>query len=146
MIRPARADEIDSVRDLFREYAAWVGSPITAARIEHDLAELSASYRTVLIAAESESIAGCVALRRWDGDIGEMKRLYVRPAWQGSGIGRKLAEQVIEEARAAGFRSLRLDTLPMMTRAIPLYHSLGFREIPRYGDHLPEALCFELQL
>jgi ribosomal protein S18 acetylase RimI-like enzyme len=135
-----------AVRDLFREYAAWVGSPITAARIEHDLADLSTRYQVLLIAAEPGGIAGCVALRRWEGDIGEMKRLYVRPAWQRKGIGRMLAERVIAEARAAGFRSLRLDTLPMMTRAIPLYRSLGFSEIPRYGDHLPEAICFELQL
>lgn len=75
-----------------------------------------------------------------------MKRLYIRPTFQGSGRGRLLAERIIEEAKAAGFQLLRLDTLPSMENAIRLYRKLGFREIPPYGDHPPEAICFELKL
>ena len=138
MIRWAQPGEMDAVRELFREYAAWVGDPI--------LAELSGRYTRVLIAFHADQLAGCAALREIADGIGEMKRLYVRPAFQRCGLGRTLVERVIAEARAAGYRALRLDTLPMMERAIALYRSLGFREIPPYGDNPPEAICFELPL
>ena len=138
MIRCAQPDEIDAVRELFCEYAAWVGNP--------SLAELPGQYVLVLIAFHAEQLAGCAALREIGDGIGEMKRLYVRPAFQGSGLGRSLVERVIAEARAAGYQALRLDTLPMMERAIALYRSLGFHEIPPYGDNPPEAICFELSL
>jgi ribosomal protein S18 acetylase RimI-like enzyme len=129
---------MDTVRELFREYAAWVGDPI--------LAELPGRYAPVLIAFHADQLAGCAALREIGDGMGEMKRLYVRPAFQGNGLGRSLVERIIAEAKAAGYRALRLDTLPMMERAIALYHSLGFHEIPRYGDNPPEAICFELPL
>jgi putative acetyltransferase len=129
---------MDAVRELFREYAEWVGNPT--------LAELPGRYAPVLIAFHADQLAGCAALREIGDGIGEMKRLYVRPAFQGSGLGRRLVERVIAEAKAAGYQSLRLDTLPKMGPAIALYRSLGFREIPPYGDNPPEAICFELPL
>ncbi len=138
MIRHAQPDEMDRVRELFREYATWVGDPI--------LAELPGRYAPVLIAFHADELAGCAALREIGDGIGETKRLYVRPAFHGSGFGRALVERVIVEAKAAGYRSLRLDTLPKMDRAIALYRSLGFHEIPPYGDNPPEAICFELEL
>ncbi len=146
MIRPAQPDDIATVRELFREYAAWIGSPVTSQRVEQDLATMPDSYQALLLAFEDGKPAGCAALRQWQGGIGEMKRLYVRDSYQGRGIGRLLVEQIVAEARAAGFRRLRLDTLPMMTKAIAMYRALGFSEIPRYGDHLAEAICFELSL
>jgi ribosomal protein S18 acetylase RimI-like enzyme len=140
-----------TVRELFREYAAalgaaWVDSQVCLQSFESELAGLPGRYAPVLLAFESENLAGCVALRLLANGICEMKRLYVRPAFQGSGLGRALVERVIAEAQRAGYHALRLDTLPVMESAIALYRSLGFREIPPYGDNPAEAICFELQL
>jgi ribosomal protein S18 acetylase RimI-like enzyme len=137
VIRCAQPDEMDAVRELFREYAEWVGDPT--------LAELP-GRNAVLIAFHADQLAGCAVLREIGDGIGEMKRLYVRPAFQRCGLGRSLMERVIAEAKGAGYRALRLDTLPMMERAIALYRAFHFREIPPYGDNPPEAICFELPL
>jgi GNAT superfamily N-acetyltransferase len=75
-----------------------------------------------------------------------MKRLYVRAAFRGSGLGRALIERVIAEARAVGYARLLLDTLPRMADATRLYRAYGFREIPRYGDNPAAAVCFGLRL
>lgn len=98
-----------------------------------------------------ERVAGCVALRRI-GEIGEgaceMKRLYVRPAFRGLGIGRALAEAALAAAREAGYRRMRLDTIPAeMAAAVALYRELGFRDIPPYYENpIPGALCMEREL
>jgi putative acetyltransferase len=137
---------MDSVRELFREYAEVVGSPICFESFAREMAELPGQYSPLLLALVSDQPAGCAALRKIGDGIGEMKRLYIRPAFQGGGLGRLLAESIIAEATAAGFHLLRLDTLPVMESAIRLYRKLGFHEIPPYGDNPPEAICLELKL
>jgi carbonic anhydrase len=137
---------MDAVRGLFREYAQWVGSPICFAAFEREMGNLPGEYAPLLVALASGQLAGCAGLRSLGEGTGEMKRLYVRPAFQGKGLGRMLVDRIVAEAKAAGHRRLVLDTLPVMEGAIGLYRSLGFREIPAYGDNPPEAICFELPL
>jgi GNAT superfamily N-acetyltransferase len=96
----------------------------------------------LLLAWEREEAAGCVALRPIDPATCEMKRLYVRPPYRGSGLGRRLAERIIREARDAGYGKMRLDTLPAMAGARALYHALGFRPIQAYRPNPIEGAVF----
>ena len=101
---------------------------------------------TLLIARDGEAPAGCVALRRLDSRTGEMKRMYVRAQHRGSGLGRRLAVEVIEAARKTGCARVVLDTLPKLAPAIALYRDLGFRETgPYLASPTPGAVCFELK-
>lgn len=130
------ADEIETARMLFREYADGLDVDLSFQNFDEELATLPGGYAPpdgrLMLAWHGAESAGCVALRRFAERIGEMKRLYVRLAWRGTGLGRALAEAVIAEARAAGYTTLRLDTLPTMTTAQRLYRALGFREIAAY--------------
>ena len=139
-IRPAvSADEIETARWLFREYADGLDVDLSFQNFDEELATLPGGYAPpdgrLLLAWDGAESAGCVALRRFAEGVGEMKRLYVRPVWRGTGLGRALAKAVIAEARAAGYMTLRLDTLPAMTTAQRLYRALGFREIAAYRDN-----------
>jgi N-acetylglutamate synthase-like GNAT family acetyltransferase len=146
LIRSARPEELDAIRDLFREYGEFVGAPICFESFGREIDSLPGEYSCLLVAEEAGQLAGCAALREIGKGIAEMKRLYVRPAFQGHGLGRLLTERIIVEARALGHQLLRLDTLPVMESALGLYRSFGFREIPPYGSNPPEAICFELPL
>jgi ribosomal protein S18 acetylase RimI-like enzyme len=139
-IRPAvSADEIEMARSLFREYAGGLEVDLCFQNFDEELATLPGRYAPpdgrLLLAWGGAEASGCVALRRFEEAIGEMKRLYVRPAWRGTGLGRALAKAVIAEARLAGYTKLRLDTLSTMTTAQRLYRALGFHEIPAYRDN-----------
>jgi ribosomal protein S18 acetylase RimI-like enzyme len=126
------AEDLSIVRELITEYANSLGVDLSFQDLDHELATLDAFYELILLARDETRAAGCVALRRIDDAICEMKRLYVRPSFRGHDLGRKLAERVIDEAGQRGYQRMRLDTLPTMTAAIPLYRSLGFVEIEPY--------------
>jgi ribosomal protein S18 acetylase RimI-like enzyme len=147
------ADEIATVKGLFLEYANSLAVSLCFQGFDEELAELPGAYapprgRLYLVHVDGAA-AGCVGLRPLDSghDRSEMKRLYLRPSFRGLGLGRRLAELVIAEARAIGYRKLVLDTLAEMKSARALYADLGFREIRAYYDNpLPGVLYAELDL
>jgi len=140
-------DDVAAVTAMFREYAATLGVDLGFQHFEQEIASIPGDYAPprgrLLLAGD----LGCVALRPLSVDVCEMKRLYVRPAGRGLGLGRMLVERVIIEARTIGYRFMRLDTLPSMTTAAALYVSLGFREIAPYRfNPVAGTKYFELTL
>jgi ribosomal protein S18 acetylase RimI-like enzyme len=151
-IEPATSADVDAVRALLLEYAEALGVDLCFQGFDRELAELPGEYappRGRLLVARDEhgDAVGCVALRALSHDICEMKRLYVRPALRGAGLGRELALAVVEEARGLGYARMRLDTLPSMSAAARLYESLGFLDIePYYENPVAGARYLELEL
>lgn len=138
----APATDLAVVRQLITEYAGSLGVDLSFQDLDHELATLDEFYERILVARDEPQIAGCVALRRIDDATCEMKRLYVRPTFRGHNLGRRLAEVIIDDARQRGYQRMRLDTLPTMNAAIPLYQSLGFIEIAPYRFNPIEGTRF----
>jgi ribosomal protein S18 acetylase RimI-like enzyme len=145
-------EQIEEIRKLFREYENWLGIDLCFQDFEKELADLPGKYakpdgRLFLISEKNQS-AGCIALRKIDVDVCEMKRLFVRGDFRALGLGKMLIEKLLEEARSAGYKKMRLDTLPdKMPLAVKLYKSYGFCEIaPYYHNPYGETLFMELDL
>jgi GNAT superfamily N-acetyltransferase len=152
MIKQAQTkEEIQEVRSLFREYAAFLDVDLCFQGFEEELAGLPGNYShpdgDLLIGLDGVKIVGCVAVRRLGDGICEMKRLFVRPEARGTGLGRRLAQAIIEVARELGYAFMRLDTLDKLTEAMHLYETLGFRRTePYYYNPLPGVVYWELKL
>jgi GNAT superfamily N-acetyltransferase len=143
---------VSSTRAMVAEYVVGLGVDLSFQNIDDELKNFPASYASpdgaFIVAIDDDTdLAGCVGVRRFADGVGEVKRLYVRPAHRGQGLGRALALAAIERARALGYLCLRLDTLATMHAARALYRELGFVAIPPYTENpLPGTSYFELRL
>ncbi|MBS1794958.1 MAG: GNAT family N-acetyltransferase [Acidobacteria bacterium] len=152
IIEAESPEQIETARALFREYEAWFGMNLCFQNFDEEVAGLPGKYarpdgRLYLALADGRP-AGCIALRRLEDGICEMKRLYVRDEFRGRGLGVALIEQILADARALGCRKMRLDTFPAkMGKAVGLYEHYGFYPIPAYY-HNPygETLYLEKDL
>ncbi len=152
-IRPALSDEdIQTTRQLFAEYAESLGFSLCFQSFDLEYATLPGKYAPprgrLLLAEVDGKAAGCVALRPLEEGVCEMKRLYVRPEFRGTGLGRLLAETVIAEAKKVGYYAMRLDTVEdKMPSAVALYRALGFHEIGPYtANPVPGAMFMQIEL
>lgn len=139
-------DRVDDLRTLFREYADWLNVDLCFQDFEAELAGLPGEYAPprgrALLADVDGQLAGCVGLRPLADGWCEMKRMYVRPAARGLGLGRRLAERIVTEGRALGYAGMRLDTLDRLVAAKAIYGTLGFRETASYYDNPLEGVQY----
>lgn len=144
--------DLPTITQLFRAYAASLPIDLGYQGFDGELASLPGKYApphgALLIARDANGEAlGCVAMRPLEAGVCEMKRLYVAPAGRGRGLGKHLALAIVEAARTAGYREMRLDTLASMAEAQALYRSLGFVEIaPYYESPIPNTVFMSLSL
>ena len=151
LAQPQSAEDWNQARALVEEYAASLQLDLSFQNFAHELEHFSSEYSApagaFLLAREQDNYLGCVGVRRFAGEDGEIKRLYVTPAARGRGIGMLLARGIVAEARRLGYARLLLDTLSFMQEAQSLYASLGFRKTAAYRyNPLPGAAYFELSL
>jgi GNAT superfamily N-acetyltransferase len=143
--------EVEEIKRLFREYETLLGVDLSFQSFEDELAALPGKYAppsgALLIAVDGERTAGCVALRKKEEGVCEMKRLFVRPQFRGRGLGRRLAARIIDEALGRGYSTMLLDTLDRLRVAMKLYQSLGFVETePYYCNPLRGVVYWKLDL
>lgn len=140
IIEASAPDHIEAAKELFLEYAAWMEFSGCFQGFNEELAGLPGKYGKpegrLYLAKYNHEYAGCVAFRKIEDGICEMKRLYVKPYFRGHNIGKVLVETIINDAKKEGYSKMRLDTISgKMDNAIELYKSLGFRQIEKYYDN-----------
>lgn len=141
-------EDMDRIRELFREYQQWLGVDLCFQDFDDELAALPGFYAPpqgrLFLAFDSSdgALVGCVGLRPISAERSEMKRLYVRDAWRGKGLGRALAVFCVSEARVAGYKNMCLDTLGHLHAARALYFDMGFVEIEPYYENPLDGVCY----
>ena len=147
IVQAVTDEQIAEARVLFCEYEAWLGMDLCFQGFEDELSGLPGKYAApdgrLLLASQDDQLAGCIALRKLDESVCEMKRLFVRDGFRGHQIGVQLIERLIAQAREIGYTKMRLDTFtPKMEKAVKLYESNGFRPIPPYYDNPHYGVLF----
>jgi len=150
-IRNATPDDLDTVRALFKEYEEFLGFDLCFQDFQKELQNLPGDYSPpngcLLVAEDSGAVIGCIALRPLNPKECEMKRLYVRPAGRGKGLGQKLCNEVIRRARQTGYERMKLDTVSKLKTAIELYRRLGFEPCEPYCENpQPDVEYYQLPL
>jgi GNAT superfamily N-acetyltransferase len=152
IIQAETTEQIDAARLLFREYEAWLGMDLCFQGFEEELRDLPGKYAMpegrLFLGYWGEKLAGCIAMRKLEDGICEMKRLFVRDGFRGKAIGVSLIEELISQANKEGYSKMRLDTFPpKMGKAVSLYESHGFQAIaPYYDNPHKDVLFMELEL
>jgi ribosomal protein S18 acetylase RimI-like enzyme len=144
-------DEVEMARELVAEYTKWLNVDLSFQNIDKELSGFPGEYSdpggTFIIAKDNDSVVGCVGLKKLDDGVCEMKRLFVNDEYKGRGIGRKLVELVIEEARSRKYRAMRLDSLKKLEAALRIYYENDFHEIaPYYDNPYDDAIYLEKRL
>ncbi|HET6569813.1 MAG TPA: GNAT family N-acetyltransferase [Rhodothermales bacterium] len=136
------AEEYGVARQLFEEYARIITEHLCFQRFAEELEALPLMYGAptgaLLLARSAGQDVGCVGIRRLDEDACEMKRLYVKPAFRGLGIGKRLVEAAVAQAQLLGYSIMRLDTLDTMAPARALYEAVGFQYRTPYNRNISE--------
>ncbi len=151
IIEAQSQEEINIAKKLFQEYASSIDFNLCFQNFDEELKEIqtmySPPYGCLLLAYLDNKPIGCVAFRKLEDDKCEMKRMYVKPQYRNKGVGRTLAEKIIEKAKSAGYKKMRLDTASTMKEALSLYRSLGFKEIQPYiHNPIKGTIFLELNL
>lgn len=144
-------EELEEVREIFIEYSDFLQVDLCFQDFEKELQTLHKVYfpplGCIILARQDKQVLGCIALKPIAEGICEMKRLYVRPAARGNALGKQLVEELIDFAKIAGYKTMKLDTITSLEKAIKLYRSKGFVETSPYVyNPLEEVLYFELTL
>ncbi len=151
IIQATTGEQIEQARAMFLEYADFLGVDLCFQGFTEELAGLPGDYAPpagrLFLALDDGQLAGCIALHPYGPGVSEMKRLYVRPGHRGKRIGRLMAQRLIDDARAIGYKSMKLDTLRSLKEACALYQSLGFIETAPYRyNPFDDVLYMELTL
>lgn len=146
-----KTENLDSVRELFLKYVESLSFKLDFQDFDEEFKTLPGKYAepygTIILAIENKKPVGCIALRKLEDNICEMKRLYVIPEERGRGIGLKLANEIIKQAKEKQYKVMRLDTLSSMKKAVKLYKQLGFKEIgPYIYNPIEDALYMEIEI
>jgi putative acetyltransferase len=150
-IEASTAKHFEDAKSIFKEYQKFIGIDLYFQDFQSELKEIPGKYSAprgaIILAYNKQTCAGCVALRPVSESVCEIKRLFVKPEFQGKSIGRELASRIIMKAIAIGYLKMRLDTLDTMEPAMHLYRQLGFKEIaPYYHNPIKNARYFEYEL
>jgi ribosomal protein S18 acetylase RimI-like enzyme len=140
-----------AAKELFEEYATWLGIDLCFQKFDEELLQLREMYGlptgAILLYKTEEGFGGCVAIRDKGNNIAELKRMYIKPEYRGRGVGKILLEKALALSKELGYKKIRLDTLSSMTTAIQLYRSAGFYNIEAYYfNPEPAAVFFEKEL